>query len=103
MARSIKAGRSMTDSEPCRMSTLPVSELCLLNFLEETADVTDWYMLGLYMGVPPRDLAHIEKQSSSQGSARCRAEMFGVDETNTECLVGTDRSSSGKVRRNCTG
>ena len=60
------------------MSTLPGSELCLLNFLEETADVTDWYMLGLYMGIPPRDLGHIEKQSSGQGSARCRAEMFGV-------------------------
>ena len=54
------------------------SELCLLKFLEETADITDWYMLGLYMGVLPKDLAHIEKQSSGHGSARCRAEMFGV-------------------------
>ena len=53
-------------------------ELCLLSFLEETAEVTDWYMLGLYMGVPQNDLAHIEKQTSSQGSARCRAELFGV-------------------------
>ena len=53
-------------------------ELCLLSFLEETAEVTDWYMLGLYMGVPQKDLAHIEKQTSSQGSARCRAELFGV-------------------------
>ena len=60
------------------MSSLPVSELCLLHFLEETADVTDWYMLGLYMGVPPKDLTYIEKQSSGQGSARCRAELFGV-------------------------
>ena len=60
------------------MSALLRSELCLLNFLEETADVTDWYMLGLYMGVPQKDLAHIEKQSSGQGSARCRAELFGV-------------------------
>ena len=53
-------------------------ELCLLSFLEETAEVTDWYMLGLYMGVPKKDLAQIEKQSSSQGSARCRAELFDV-------------------------
>ena len=60
------------------MSSLPVSELCLLHFLEETADVTDWYMLGLYMGVPQKDLTYIEKQSSGQGSARCRAELFGV-------------------------
>ena len=53
-------------------------ELCLLSFLEETAEVTDWYILGLYMGVPKKDLAQIEKQSSSQGSARCRAELFDV-------------------------
>ena len=53
-------------------------ELCLLSFLEETAEVTDWYMLGLYMGVPKKDLTQIEKQSSSQGSARCRAELFDV-------------------------
>ena len=58
------------------MSSL--ANLCLLSFLEETAEITDWYMLGLYMGVPPKDLAQIEKQSSSQGSARCRAELFGV-------------------------
>ena len=61
-----------------RMSSLPVSELCLLNFLKETANVTDWYMLGVYMGVPPKDLMYIEKQSSGQGSARCRTELFGV-------------------------
>ena len=30
------------------------------------------------MGVPQKDLAHIEKQTSSQVSARCRAELFGV-------------------------
>ena len=62
------------------MSSLPVSssELCLLNFLEETAQVSDWYMLGLYMGVPREDLSHIEKQFSSHGSARCRAELFDV-------------------------
>ena len=53
-------------------------ELCLLSFLEETAEIIDWYMLGLYMGVPKKDLAQIEKQSSSQGSARCRAELFDV-------------------------
>ena len=61
-----------------RMSSLPVSELCLLNFLKETANVTDWYMLGVYMGVPPKDLMYIEKQSSGQGSARCRTELFDV-------------------------
>ena len=60
------------------MASSPGSELCILNFLEETVDITDWYMLGLYMGVPQKDLAHIEKQSSGQGSARCRAELFAV-------------------------
>ena len=67
------------EPEPYRSLTEMSSlELCLLSFLEETAEVTDWYILGLYMGVPKKDLAQIEKQSSSQGSARCRAELFDV-------------------------
>ena len=53
-------------------------ELCLLNFLEETADVTDWYMLGLYMKLPSKDLSLIEKQFSSQQPKRCKAELFNV-------------------------
>ena len=51
---------------------------CLQSFLEETAKVTDWYMLGVYMDVPREDLSHVEKQFSSQGAARCRAELFNV-------------------------
>ena len=52
--------------------------LCLHSFLEQTADVTEWYMLGVYIDVPREDLSHIEKEYSSQGSARCRAELFNV-------------------------
>ena len=88
IAKSLSMHRAMHDhnrSTPAlhisyRMSSLPVSsfELCLLNFLEETAQVSDWYMLGLYMGVPREDLSHIEKQFSGHGSARCRAELFNV-------------------------
>ena len=52
--------------------------LTLPSFLEETANVSDWYMLGVYMNIPSKDLSHIEKQFSSQGSARCRAELFDV-------------------------
>ena len=55
-----------------------MAELCLLNFLEETADVTDWYMLGLYMKLPSKDLSLIEKQFSSQQPKRCKAELFNV-------------------------
>ena len=53
-------------------------ELCLLNFLEKTAEVTDWYMLGLYMKLPSKDLSLIEKQFSSQQPKRCKAELFNV-------------------------
>ena len=51
---------------------------CLRSFVEETAKVTEWYMLGVYMDVPREDLSHIEKEYSSHGSARCRAELFYV-------------------------
>ena len=50
----------------------------LSTFLEETAKVTEWYMLGVYMDVPREDLSYIEKQFSSHGSARCRTELFDV-------------------------
>ena len=91
------------------MSTLLSTELCLLNFLEDTADVVDWYMLGVYMNLPSKELSHIEKQFSSQGSARCKTEFIRLwiparpnglfeivwslqwkNETDTQCLVGSD-------------
>ena len=83
----------------------PVSKVCLLNFLEETADVTDWYMLGLYMGVPSKDLSHIERQFSSQRSARCRAELFDVwmKRTPNASWELIAAALHGEIRRNCTG
>ena len=54
------------------------SAICLRSFLEETARFTEWYMLGVYLDVPREDLSHIEKQYLSQGSARCKAELFDV-------------------------
>ena len=53
-------------------------ELSLSNFLEQTAEATDWYLLGVFMKIPPKDLSLIEKQYSSGGSARCKAELFNV-------------------------
>ena len=53
-------------------------ELCTLSFLEETAEFTDWYMLGLYMKIPSKDLSLIEKQFSCGGPTRCKAELFNV-------------------------
>ena len=67
----------------CHMSTnakmsSPSTELCISNFLEQTAEATDWYLLGVFMKIPPKDLSLIEKQYSSGGSARCKAELFNV-------------------------
>ena len=54
------------------------TELCLSNFLEQTAEATDWYLLGAFMKLPPKDLTLIEKQFSSGGPTRCKAELFYV-------------------------
>ena len=54
------------------------TELCLSNFLEQTAEATDWYLLGAFMNLSPKDLTLIEKQFSSGGPTRCKAELFNV-------------------------
>ena len=61
-----------------RMSELINNELCLSNFLEQTAEATDWYLLGAFMNLPSKDLSLIEKQFSSSGPSRCKAELFNV-------------------------
>ena len=53
---------------------LTSTELCLSNFLEQTAEATDCYLLGAF----PKDLTLIEKQFSSGGPTRCKAELFNV-------------------------
>ena len=60
------------------MSTSSSTELCLSNFLEQTAEATDWYLLGAFMNLPPKDLTLIEKQFLSGGPMRCKAELFNV-------------------------
>ena len=60
------------------MSELINNELCLSNFLEQTAEATDWYLLGAFMNLPSKDLSLIEKQFSSSGPSRCKAELFNV-------------------------
>ena len=60
------------------MSTSSSTELCLSNFLEQTAEATDWYLLGAFMKLPPKDLTLIEKQFLSGGPTRCKAELFNV-------------------------
>ena len=61
-----------------KMSTCTSTDLCLSNFLEQTAEATDWYLLGVFMNLPPKDLTLIEKQFSSGGPTRCKAELFNV-------------------------
>ena len=60
------------------MSTCTSTELCLSNFLEQTAEATDWHLLGAFMKLPPKDLTLIEKQFSSGGPTRCKIELFNV-------------------------
>ena len=47
-----------------------------LNFLDETANLTDWFTLGIYLELPRQDLLHIDRQFSSEGPRRCRIELF---------------------------
>ena len=79
---SMRRLSSDTASHKRSLSTKPEMftsmELCLSNFLEQTAEATDWYLLGAFMNLPPKDLTLIEKQFSSGGPTRCKAELFNV-------------------------
>ena len=50
----------------------------LLDFLEETDQFTDWYMLGVYLKMPRGILDDIEKRLSTNGVKRCKMEMFDL-------------------------
>ena len=54
------------------------SSLELLDLLEETDQVTDWYMLGVYLKMPRDTLTDIEKRLSTHGVKRCKTEMFDL-------------------------
>ena len=46
--------------------------------MEQTAEATDWHLLGVFMKLPSKDLTLIEKQFSRDGPMRCKAELFNV-------------------------
>lgn len=47
----------------------------LKQILRDTKQVTDWYSLGIYLGIPTSYLKHIEKNYSSD-TERCRIEVI---------------------------
>ena len=50
--------------------------LSILNFFDETANLTEWFTLGTCLKLPRQDLLHIEHQFGSEGPRRCRIELF---------------------------
>lgn len=52
--------------------------LQLLDFLDETVQVRDWYTLGVYMKLSPSELSQIGTQFSNLGPKRCKIEMFDL-------------------------
>ena len=53
-------------------------QISLLDLLEETDQVTDWYMLGVYLKLPRDKLTEIERQFTGHGARRCKLEMFDL-------------------------
>ena len=48
----------------------------LSDILEETEELADWHTLGIHLKLPKEELDDIERRLSSQGSKRCKSEMF---------------------------
>ena len=61
-------GRAYVSFQPSGGGSL-MSSLELLDFLEETDQVTDWYMLGVYLKMPHGILDDIEKRLSTRSEA----------------------------------
>ena len=53
-------------------------QISLLDLLGETDQITDWYMLGMYLKLPRGRLTEIERQFSGHGARRCKLEMFDL-------------------------
>ena len=47
----------------------------LRQILRDTKEVTDWYCLGIYLGIPTSHLKHIEKNYGTNAE-RCRIEVI---------------------------
>ena len=52
--------------------------LSLVGLLEELHQVTDWYMLGVYLELPREELSQIERKFESHGLRRCQTELFDL-------------------------
>ena len=53
-----------------------MSFISLVDLLEETDKLTDWYTLGVFLQMPSEDLDDIEKRLSTAGLKRCKIELF---------------------------
>ena len=55
-----------------------MSFLNLIDLLEETDKLTDWYTLGVFLKMPSEDLKDIENRFSTAGLKRCKIELFSL-------------------------
>ena len=60
------------------MEASTVSFLSLVDLLEETDKLTDWYTLGVFLKMPSEDLKGIENRFSTAGLKRCKIELFSL-------------------------
>ena len=54
------------------------SHVSVLDLLEVTKKVTDWYTLGLYLKMQTEELKDIERKYSSEGIKRYKSELFDL-------------------------
>ena len=55
------------------------SSLNVRLFLTRVQKIADWFMLGVYLGVPNEELNKIDQRFSvSHGVERCKAELFDL-------------------------
>ena len=55
-----------------------MSFISLVDLLEETDKLTDWYTLGVFLKMPSENLDDIEKRFSTAGLKRCKIALFNL-------------------------
>ena len=55
-----------------------MSFISLVDLLEETDKLTDWYTLGVFLKMPSEDLDDIEKRLTTAGLKRCKIALFSL-------------------------